>query len=126
MWPVVYRIRGHHLADLACFIFNPDGLRRRRYFIENGYGEEFVDNQARIFSDIATGKTIMLIVTEPDDICLGNCRKKEKAEIPCDDPSGVGIDTRAANYFLLNVGRVYGFSEIEKNLRNFYMDQHMM
>jgi hypothetical protein len=125
MNPQIRRIRGHHLVDIANFLYRPE--RTQQEYLQKGYGEEFVRNQAQIFHDFIDGKTqIQITAGDLDDVCLANCKHRDKAEIPCDDQRGITVDTQTAGFFLLEVGTVYSFKQIEKNLRNFYLDQHSM
>jgi len=127
---LVHQIRGHNLVDLADFLYEPDKIRQK--YLDEGYGENFVENQARIFGDFVSGKIkIELVAGCLDDVCLGDCERKEtmgqkEGEIPCEDPRGIKVDTQTAGSFLLEIGETYSFIEIEKNLRNFYLDQHSM
>jgi len=119
----IRNIRGHHLVDIANFLYSLE--KDRSDYLGRGYGEEFVRNQTQIFRDFIDGKIIIKIVAgELDDICLGNCQHRNKAEIPCDNEIGLQVDTQTAGFFLLKIGAMYSFAQIEKNLRNFYLDQH--
>jgi len=121
-----YRIRGHHLVDLANYLYEPDKVRQ--HYLDRGYGENFVNNQARVFNDFISGrKKIILISGQLDDVCQGDCQKRDNdVEIPCEDLRGIEVDTQAAGFFLLEIGKTYSFQQIERNLRNFYLDQHSM
>lgn len=118
------------MPDIGEFLYNPDKLRQE--YLARGYGEEFVMNQAQIFIDFIYGKNaIQIIAGDLDDICLGNCQHRNKidssqGELPCNDPRGIKVDTQHAGFLLLEVGGIYTFEQIEKNLRNFYLDQHSM
>lgn len=127
-----YRIRGHNLIDIATFLFEPERMRKR--YMDGGYGEDFVNNQARIFGDFISGRAeIKLIAGRLDDTCRF-CRNRENVgknewEIPCEDPRGIVEDTDTAKLILLDLfveGKSYNFKEIERSLRNFYLDQHSM
>lgn len=113
------------MVDLANFLYKPNEVRTE--YMAKGYGENFVGNQTQIFRDFIDGKTqIQITAGDLDDVCLANCKHRDKAEIPCDDQRGIAVDTQSAGFFLLEVGAVYSFKQIEKNLRNFYLDQHSM
>jgi hypothetical protein len=121
----LYKIRGHHLVDLADFLYEPEKVRN--YYLAKGYGAEFVKNQAEVFADFIFGRAkIKLVAGSLDDICKSNCKYGDKVEIPCDDPRGTELDTKTAGYFLLEIGKTYLFVNIEQNLRNFYLDRHSM
>lgn len=123
---LTYGIRGHHLVDIADFLYESDEVRQK--YLERGYGESFVENQARIFGDFVAGKArIKILAGCLDDVCLGDCERRKtkdqkEDEIPCDDPCGIETDTQIAGFFFLEIDETYSFVEIEKNLRNFYLD----
>lgn len=124
MDPEIRNVRGHHLVDIADFLYAPKKVIS--HYSNSGYGKEFVRNQAKIFRDFIDGKTkIKIIAGDLDDICLGNCQNRKKAEIKCNNNLiALQSDGKIAGYFLLEVGKVYSFAQIEKNLRNYYLDQH--
>lgn len=119
-----HKIRGHHLIDIADYLH--EDQRLRQHYLNKGYGEDFVNNQAQIFDDFIAGRSkIKLIAGQLDDTCLGNCQRRDNGvEIPCEDTIGIKVDTQAAGCFFLEIGKSYSFKEIERNLRNFYLDQH--
>lgn len=126
----LYEIRGHHLSDLADYLHAPE--RAASDYIGRGYGHDFVNNQARVFDDIISGRAaIRLIAGRLDATCKGNCQRftevRRGDQLPCE---GDGIPTtedgRIASILFLRIGETYLFAQIERNLRNFYADQHSM
>lgn len=132
----IRRIRGHHLVDLANYLFEPKKTRQK--YLKDGYGEKWVENMTQIFQDFFKGKIRIEIVAGClDDLCLADCLYRHKPrqlfEFPCEDPScktpnrmGFLYDSEHAGYFLLKIGGKYSFRQIERNLRAFYAGQHSM
>jgi hypothetical protein len=114
----IRNIRGRHLVDIADFLYAPKKVKS--YYLTSGYGKKFVRNQSKIFRDFIDGKTkIKIIAGSLDDICLGNCQCR--IDTQCKNNFLIlQSDARVAVSFLLEVGKVYSFAEIEKNLRNYY------
>lgn len=127
----VYDIRGHHLVDITYFLHEPE--KTSQDYRDKGYGEEFVENQRRVFTEFMEGRAkIKITAGELDVTCRASCQRKpridqNKGDFPCENhPVATECDRKAAAFFLLKVGETYTFAEIEKNLRNFYYDQHSM
>ncbi|MBS3051334.1 MAG: hypothetical protein J4400_04240 [Candidatus Aenigmarchaeota archaeon] len=126
----VYEIRGHHLVDIAEYLHNPQMTTQG--YLKRGYGNTFAGNQRAIFDDFISGRTVIfLIAGRLDATCLGDCQRfttiQSGDQLPCE---GGGLptteDERTARAFLLEIGKTYSFQQIERNLRNFYADQHSM
>ena len=124
----IYDIRGHHLVDISDYLYQPEKVKQ--HYLAKGYGTNFVDNQTRIFNDFISGRSrIKLIAGLLDDICLGDCKRREIIEqddnnIGCEDQRGIKVDTQIAGWCLLEIEHIYSFLQIESNLRNFYLDAH--
>lgn len=124
----IYDIRGHHLVDISDYLYQPEKVKQD--YLAKGYGTNFVDNQTKVFNDFVSGRSkIRLIAGLLDDICLGDCQRREVIEqndneIGCEDPKGIKVDTQIAGWYLLEIGHIYSFLQIESNLRNSYLDRH--
>lgn len=123
----VRKIRGHHLIDIANFIYEgPE--KQRAYFLGKGYGEEFVENHEQICADFVAGRVNILIVDGLDDMCLANCKKRVRAldpekpwEFACDDPvKGREEDVFRAGHFRCEIGKPYSYQEIARNIWVYY------
>ena len=125
----VYDIRGHHLVDITNYLH--EGERALREYVDKGYGSDFVANMSQVFDNFVSGRAlIQLTAGKLDAECRGNCQRmtleKRETQEPCEGDTATRIDTKVAGFFLLEIGKTYSFGEIERNLRNFYADQHSM
>ncbi len=115
------------MADLANWLYEREKVIKR--YLSGNYGSRFVKNMIYIFDRFVNDELNIQIITGLDDLCLADCKKrrygKKSHEIPCDDPLGFKVDEYSAGVMFLELNRTYSFYEIERNLKNFYLDQHM-
>jgi hypothetical protein len=116
----IRKINGHRLIDLACFLYSPAKTGRR--YLEMGYSERFVKNQAKIFSDFARGSTVIKITAgDLDDICFGyRYYYSRSGKVYEKSVAALQRDAEAAGLFNVEIGATYSFMQIKNKLKDFY------
>lgn len=97
-------IRPHHLLCL-------------RWFVGNGYSEEFTKNIYEVLSKLNQNNSKFILTLENDNIC-SKCPNLNSSDICISDTKVSLMDSNVIEHFSLTPGSTYVYSDIYNKIEN--------